>query len=146
MEPSTQPIEVISLHGQQAELTSIELASMQDQAAEILCSFAREVAGKTGVTWTRAHEDQARLLIGALVDAAEERLSDAIIELTREMLRSKDLPGAVALMILAGWLTTARDSPGGYGTSGAVYGGARKPSTTGASSAALVTRPRCPSW
>jgi hypothetical protein len=89
MEPPTQPIEVVSLHGQQAQLTSIELASMQDQASDLLCSFGREVAAGAGVTWTTVHEDRARLLVGALVDAAEERLADAIIELTREMLADR---------------------------------------------------------
>lgn len=89
MEPPTEPIEVISLHGQQAALTSIELASMQDQATSLLCGFGREIAQAADVTWTQGHEDRAALLIGALVDAAEERLSDAIIELTREMLADK---------------------------------------------------------
>jgi hypothetical protein len=92
MEPPTQPIEVIevmSVHGQRAQATMIELTSCQDVAVSLLRSFAREVADKAGVTWTQAHEDKARLLVGALVDAAEERMSDALIEVAGEMIAER---------------------------------------------------------
>jgi hypothetical protein len=92
MEPPTEPIEVIevkSLHGQPATMTTVKVRSCQDVAVSLVGSFAHEVADKIGLPWTQDYEDASRLFVQALVDAAEERLSDAIIELTREMLADR---------------------------------------------------------
>ena len=85
MESPTQPIKVISVRGQSAEAMTIRLTSCQDQAVALLLSFGRQVAYAAGFTWTKTHEDRVRLFIGALVDAAEERLAEAIIEVSAEM-------------------------------------------------------------
>jgi hypothetical protein len=86
MESPTQPTKVVSVHGQSAEVMTVRLTSSQDQAVALLLSFGRQVAYASGFTWTTTHEDRVRLFVGALVDAAEERLAEAIIELTRDMI------------------------------------------------------------
>jgi hypothetical protein len=85
MEPPTEPIEVRSRDGESAQLMTIRLTSCQDQAVALLCSFGRQVAYASGFVWTQTHEDRVRLFVGALVDAAEERLAEAIIEVSAEM-------------------------------------------------------------
>jgi hypothetical protein len=47
-----------------AEVDTLETASL------ILCGYLRRLASAAGVTWDQASEDEVRLALGCLVDAA----------------------------------------------------------------------------